>query len=62
MEEVFNYFDVDKDNFIDANDLKKTFGEKMTNAKYQAMIDEFDLNGDKKLSLEEFIEMLTKYY
>ena len=62
MEEVFGYFDVDKDNFIDANDLKNTFGEKMTNARYQAMIDEFDKNGDRKISLEEFIEMLTKFY
>ncbi len=62
MEEVFHIFDVDKDNFIDANDLKVTLGDKMVNSKYQRMIDDFDKNGDKKLSLDEFIEMLTKYY
>lgn len=61
MEEVFNIFDVDRDNFIDANDLKMTLGEKLTSSKYQKMIDDFDKNGDKKLSLDEFIEMLTKY-
>lgn len=63
MREIFNFFDYDKSNYIEAEDLKRIFGDtSLQIVKYQIMIQEFDRNGDKKLSLDEFIDMITKYF
>jgi Ca2+-binding EF-hand superfamily protein len=61
IKEIFDFFDQDKSNFIEAKDLKLMFNEDKYSVKiYEKMIEVFDRNGDKKISFEEFLEMLTK--
>ena len=63
MKEIFNFFDFNHNNYIEAEDLKRVFGDtSLQIVKYQVMIQEFDKNGDKKLSFQEFIDMITKYF
>ncbi len=63
MKEIFDFFDTNHDNFIDPEDLKKIFNDSSSQlTKYQNMIEEYDKNSDKKLSFQEFVEMITKYF
>jgi len=63
IKEIFDHLDANKNGFIEVDDLKLVFGDASEgNMKYKTMIQEFDNNNDKKLSLQEFIDMLTKFY
>ena len=61
IKEIFDFFDQDKSNYIEASDLKLLLNEDTFSLSvFEKMIDEFDINGDKKLSFEEFFAMLTE--
>ena len=56
-------FDRNKDGFVDAKELKKvttTLGQRLTNEEVEAFMREADIDGDGKLSYEEFVTMMLK--
>lgn len=58
---IFNYFDDNRNGYIEAKDLRELFENTDVNDKeFQDMIDEVDKNGDRKISYEEFYQILTK--
>ena len=59
--EVFKIFDKNNDEKIDAEDLKIIFqelGEDVTDEDCKLMIDEHDLNDDKELDFDEFVNLM----
>ena len=63
IREIFDYFDLDKSNYIEASDLKLILNDdKFTMTEFEKIIEEFDINGDKKLSFNEFFTMLTQNF
>ena len=59
----FAEWDKDGDGFIGASDLKEavrmTSGEKLSDEEVDEMMREADIDGDGKLSLREFMRMMT---
>ena len=56
-------FDKNKDGFVDAKELKKvttTLGETLTNEEVDAFMAEADIDGDGRLSYDEFVKMLLR--
>ena len=63
LQSIFNQFDVNKTGFIDAYDMKEMFEDtNITDKQIHDMLDEIDKNGDRKISFEEFYELMTKKY
>jgi calcium-dependent protein kinase len=63
LKEVFDYYDNNGSGFIQANDLKEIFEDTdISDVNFQIMIDEFDKDGDRQISFNEFYEMITKSY
>jgi len=63
LKEAFNVFDKDGDNFINTSDLlhiMKNLGEKLTEEEAEIMIREVDIDGDGRVSYEEFARMIEK--
>lgn len=63
LREAFNVFDKDGDNFINISDLlhiMKHLGEKLTEEEAEIMIHEVDIDGDGRVSYEEFSRMIEK--
>jgi len=61
--QAFKIFDVNDDGMVDAQELKQVcmkLGDKMKAADLDEIIQEADRNGDGKLSIEEFSEMLLQ--
>ena len=59
--QAFKIFDANDDGLIDASELKQVcmkLGDKMKAADLDEIIQEADRNGDGKLSIEEFSQML----
>ena len=60
LKEVFNFYDRSGNGYVTFDDLKETFEEtEMTDEFYQHMVDEIDKNNDKKISFQEFCQMIT---
>lgn len=56
-------FDTDNNGFITQDELKSIFTENNLNQEaWNQIISEVDPNGDGKISLKEFVEMMTKYW
>ena len=56
-------FDKNKDGFVDAKELKKvttTLGETLTNEEVDAFMAEADIDGDGRLSYDEFVKMMLR--
>lgn len=62
MEESFHVFDKDRRGFLDPLELKRVFimlGEDLAEGDLLAQIDEFDIDGDRQMQLEEWIKMVS---
>ena len=60
MEDVFHEFDKNSDGFISAPELKHCMshiGEKITLEEAEAIIAEFDVDGNGKVNMKEFMKM-----
>ena len=58
---VFKQFDKNDDEKVDAADLKMIFeelGEKATDRECRIMIETHDIDGDKELSFDEFVNLM----
>ena len=63
LKQVFSHYDKDGSGEIQATDLKEMFeGTDLTDEAFQHMIDDYDQDGDRKISFEEFYDMVTKSY
>merc|ERR1712183_240382 len=63
LAEAFKIFDKDGSGFIDAKELKNVMeglGEDLTDEEIDEMVKEADLNGDGKISYDEFVKMMVK--
>lgn len=60
LENVFNHFDLDHTGYIDALDLKELFEDtNLSDKEIHDMLDEIDKNEDRKISFEEFFNLMT---
>ncbi|KAH7424218.1 hypothetical protein KP509_12G095500 [Ceratopteris richardii] len=62
LQEAFKVFDRDHDGFISAAELRyvmTNLGEKLTGDEIHEMIREADLDGDGKVSFQEFVRMVS---
>jgi len=63
IKKAFQLFDDDKTGRISLRNLRrvaKELGENLDDEELQAMLDEFDLDQDGEISLEEFIAIMTE--
>lgn len=61
LKDAFEFFDYDKNGYIEANDLREIFEDTdMTDEILQNILDEYDDNGDRKISYNEFCDLVTK--
>mmetsp|Transcript_20714 Transcript_20714/g.18120 ORF Transcript_20714/g.18120 Transcript_20714/m.18120 type:complete len:120 (-) Transcript_20714:658-1017(-) len=62
LHKAFNLFDKDGNGFIDAEELAMIFNpgnqKEISSSVWEELIKEVDLNGDGKISFEEFSEMM----
>ncbi|KAJ1442329.1 hypothetical protein B484DRAFT_442214 [Ochromonadaceae sp. CCMP2298] len=64
VRDIFEHLDSDKSGFLDAGEIEKglkelgEFGE-VTRADAEAVVTHFDDNGDKKVSIDEFVAFFT---
>lgn len=63
LESAFKLFDKQGHGFINAMEIKEVLGRDMSNTDneiWNAIVREVDLNGDGKISLDEFKTMMEK--
>ena len=59
LREIFDFYDYSKNGYIDASDIKELFeNTDITDKQIHDMLDEVDKNGDRKISFEEFVQLL----
>ena len=60
LKEVFNFYDYDKNGFIEASDIREIFEDTgLSDQQIHEIIDDVDLNQDRKLSFDEFYNIIT---
>ncbi|XP_061174755.1 calmodulin-like [Saccostrea echinata] len=60
----FHIFDINKDGFVDASELKKvltTSGEVLTEEEAAYLLKAADINGDGKIDYKEFVNMMCNF-
>jgi calcium-dependent protein kinase len=63
LKEVFDYYDVDKNGFIEPSDIREIFEDTgLSNKEVHQLIDECDVNQDRKLGFEEFYKIITSSF
>ena len=63
LSEIFEKFDCDGSGFIEVEELKLAFKhDEGLDKSLEELLSDFDSNGDQKLSKDEFIALVTKYY
>lgn len=63
LNEIFDAFDEDGSGFIESQELKEILQDACANdQEFNKLLEEIDSNGDGKLSKEEFVDMIVKYY
>ena len=60
LEYAFSVIDVDNSGSINVEELKRAFGVSYEDDVWRNLIDEVDVNGDREIDLQEFIDMLSK--
>ncbi|XP_075240706.1 neo-calmodulin-like isoform X1 [Convolutriloba macropyga] len=64
LKSAFDFFDVNRDGFISADELKKAMtenGDTMSDEEVQEMLDELDIDNDNKINVHEFIALLKSF-
>ena len=60
LKEVFDYYDYNKNGVIEASDIREIFEDTgLSDKEIHEMLDDVDLNEDRKLSFEEFYKLIT---
>ena len=60
LREVFDYYDVDKNGQIEASDIREIFEDTgLSDKEIHQMIIDVDLNENRKISFEEFYNLIT---
>jgi calcium-dependent protein kinase len=64
LKDVFDHYDNNHNGYITATDLKEIFEncDVDDTGEFQEMIDEYDTDGDRKISFKEFYDMITNNY
>ncbi|XP_052696466.1 neo-calmodulin-like [Crassostrea angulata] len=60
----FHIFDINKDGYVDASELKKTLtsmGESLTEEEAEVLLRTADTNGDGKIDYKEFVNMICEF-
>ena len=60
---AFQMFDKDKSGYIDAKEIRTvttTLGEKLTDKEVEEFMQEADIDGDGRLSYNEFVNMMLQ--
>lgn len=61
MREIFNFYDESNNGYIDAGDLKEIFEDQnMSTEAIKKIINDFDKDGDRKISFDEFCDMFNE--
>ena len=58
---LFNKYDLNKDRFLDFNDLRYMLigqGDIISEDEVNSLLRDYDVNGDRKLNLDEFLQSL----
>uniref|UniRef100_A0A8C5MSN3 EF-hand domain-containing protein n=1 Tax=Leptobrachium leishanense TaxID=445787 RepID=A0A8C5MSN3_9ANUR len=62
IRKAFRVFDKDRNGYISAAELRHVMtnlGEKLTDEEVDEMIREADIDGDRQVNYEEFVQMMT---
>ncbi len=60
LKEVFDYYDVDKNGYIEPSDIREIFEDiGISNKEVHQLIDDVDFNQDRKLGFTEFYKIVT---
>ena len=60
LKQVFDYYDYDKNGSIEASDIREIFEDTgLSDKEIHDMIDNVDINSDRKISFEEFYNLIT---
>ena len=60
LKEVFDYYDVDKNGYIEPSDIREIFEDTgLSNKEVHQLIDDVDFNQDRKLGFPEFYKIVT---
>ncbi len=62
LSDIFDRFDADCSGYIEIHELKELLKDAVIDKSFEELLSEFDDNGDNKLSKEEFISLVTKFY
>jgi Ca2+-binding EF-hand superfamily protein len=63
LKQVFDFYDFDGNGFIEASDIKEIFEDtNIHDDQFQSFIDDYDVNGDRKISFDEFYNMIIHLY
>ncbi|KAL8026355.1 hypothetical protein ABFX02_14G021200 [Erythranthe guttata] len=57
--ETFKVFDIDQNGYISANEIRQKLGHKLTDEEVNQMIREADLDGDGRISFDEFVKNMA---
>ena len=61
LRNIFNYYDKDNTGYIEAIDIKEIFEDTdITDKQIHEMLDAVDQNGDRKISFEEFVDIINQ--
>jgi len=64
LENAFRFFDINKDGFISADELKKAMtehGDPLSDEEVQEMLQELDIDKDNRINVHEFIALLKSH-
>ena len=63
LKEVFNYYDINKNGYLEASDIKEIFEDTgLSDKEVHQMIDDVDLSKDRKLTFDEFYQIITSSF
>ncbi|MCQ2819278.1 MAG: protein kinase [archaeon] len=59
LKQIFDYYDANHQGYIATDDLKRIFADShITDEEFYSMLDEYDMDDDRKISFEEFLQLV----